>query len=111
VYIMKAVQSCFMLERHEVCRAFSRACAKAGSSIDARIEMIAMTTSSSIKRERSVFTLRWTYGADYSAAAVRPESKGETSRGYSFSCSKKQWHKTQLGNGMQGENDSCCSAR
>ena len=37
-----------MLLAHCVCRADSRACAKTGSRIPARIAMIAITTSSSI---------------------------------------------------------------
>jgi len=49
LYIIHAVPICLLLDRHEVCRAFSRAFAYTGNSIDARIEMIAMTTSNSIK--------------------------------------------------------------
>src|SRR5437868_2719012 len=39
---------CFILERQEVCRAFSRAWAKTGKRIAARMAMIAITTRSSI---------------------------------------------------------------
>src|SRR5687767_3931063 len=40
---------CLALERQEICRAFSRACAKTGNRMAARIAMIAMTTRSSIR--------------------------------------------------------------
>ena len=39
---------CFRLERQVACRAFSRACAKTGNRMAARIAMIAITTRSSI---------------------------------------------------------------
>src|SRR5262245_39294693 len=40
--------SCFMFDRHVAARAFSRAWAKTGNRIAARIAMIAITTRSSI---------------------------------------------------------------
>src|SRR5689334_4870313 len=45
----KAVPSCFSLERQDVWRAFSRAWAKTGNRIAARIAMIAITTRSSMR--------------------------------------------------------------
>src|SRR5207245_2826208 len=45
---MIAVPICFWLERQTACRAFSRAWAKTGKRIAARMAMIAITTSSSI---------------------------------------------------------------
>src|SRR5579871_462568 len=39
---------CLVLERQEVCRAFSRACAKTGNRMAARMAMMAITTSNSI---------------------------------------------------------------
>ena len=44
-----AVPICFRQDVQEIWRAFSRAFANAGSSMAARIAMIAMTTSSSIR--------------------------------------------------------------
>src|SRR5438876_5770693 len=44
-----AAPSCLRLDRQLVCRAFSRACAKTGKRIAARIAMIAITTRSSIR--------------------------------------------------------------
>src|SRR5579871_5958014 len=44
----RAVPICFMLETQEMVRACSRALAKTGNRIAARIAMIAITTSSSI---------------------------------------------------------------
>src|SRR5690242_15920003 len=46
---MTPVAICRMLEMQAVCRAFSRAWAKTGKRIAARIAIIAMTTSNSIK--------------------------------------------------------------
>src|SRR5579871_1903795 len=46
---MVANPICLQLLRQEVCRAFSRACAKTGNRMAARMAMIAMTTSSSIR--------------------------------------------------------------
>jgi hypothetical protein len=40
--------SCFTFDRHEVCRAFSRALANAGNNIAARMAMMAMTTNNSM---------------------------------------------------------------
>ena len=50
----KAVVTCFRLEAQEIWRAFSRAWAKTGKRMAARIAMMAMTTSSSmsVKPER-----------------------------------------------------------
>src|SRR5262245_14262218 len=45
---MVAVPICFRLERQPACRAFSRAWAKTGKRIAARMAMIAITTSNSI---------------------------------------------------------------
>src|SRR5689334_22947724 len=47
--MVREVPICFMLERQVVIRAFSRACAKTGKRIAARMAMMAITTSSSIK--------------------------------------------------------------
>src|SRR5437588_10599425 len=47
--MMKPRPVCLRLDRHEVCRAFSLACAKTGKRIAARIAMIAITTSSSMR--------------------------------------------------------------
>src|SRR6185369_12829978 len=44
-----AVAICFSLERQEIARAFSRAWAKTGKRIAARMAMIAMTTRSSMR--------------------------------------------------------------
>src|ERR1039457_758211 len=49
VYITQARQSCFVLLRHWVVLALSLALADRKSTMAARIAMIAMTTSSSIK--------------------------------------------------------------
>src|SRR5438094_794861 len=46
---MKARPSCFSPDRQEVALAFSRALANTGKSIAARIAIMAMTTSSSIR--------------------------------------------------------------
>jgi hypothetical protein len=46
---MKPLPNWFMLLKQEVCRAFSLAAAKTGNKIAARIAMIAITTSSSIR--------------------------------------------------------------
>src|SRR5882757_1264179 len=46
---------CFMLFMHEVCLAFALARARAGKSNDARIAMMAMTTSSSIRVKPATF--------------------------------------------------------
>src|SRR3569833_2676293 len=43
-----ASEICLRLDRQEMERAFSRACAKTGKRMAARMAMIAMTTSSSI---------------------------------------------------------------
>ena len=48
---------CFRLLVQEIWRAFSRAFANAGSSIAARIAMMAITTSSSIKVKRFCFIM------------------------------------------------------
>src|SRR5690242_9878193 len=48
-YIRCASVSCFLLERQEAVLADSRAWAKTGKRIAARIAMIAMTTSSSMR--------------------------------------------------------------
>src|SRR5688572_22737860 len=48
-YIIAAVPICFMWLRHALIRAFSRAWAKTGNRIAARIAMMAITTRSSIK--------------------------------------------------------------
>src|SRR6185437_6280091 len=40
---------CLLLERHDAARAFSRACAKTGKRMAAKIAIMAMTTSSSIR--------------------------------------------------------------
>src|SRR5213075_287953 len=56
MYIRCASINCFSLERQEAWRALSRACAKTGNRIAARIAMMAITTSNSIsvnaRRER-----------------------------------------------------------
>src|ERR1051325_5047156 len=59
----RATPTCLRFERHEVCWALDLALANAGSNIAARIPMMAMTTSNSIKvkaagdlRARPVFT-------------------------------------------------------
>src|SRR5579871_6537137 len=49
MYIRAARAICFSLERQEVCRAFSRAWAKTGKRMAARIAIMAITTSSSIR--------------------------------------------------------------
>src|SRR5690242_11350613 len=49
MYIIQPVPICFRLLRQEIARAFSRACAKTGKRIAARIAMIAITTRSSIR--------------------------------------------------------------
>src|SRR5690242_16366630 len=46
---MIPVPSCFKLDEHDAWRAFSRAWAKTGKRIAARMAMIAITTSSSIR--------------------------------------------------------------
>src|SRR5437660_8548270 len=46
-----------MFERQVVCRAFSRACANTGNRIAARMAMIAMTTSSSIRVKPGLRTI------------------------------------------------------
>src|SRR5881396_3644962 len=48
MYIATERPICLLLERQVVARAFSRACAKTGKRIAARIAIIAMTTSNSI---------------------------------------------------------------
>src|SRR2546423_547653 len=48
-YIAMEVVICLTLLKQEVARAISRALAKTGKRIDARIAMIAMTTRSSIR--------------------------------------------------------------
>src|SRR5579859_3668586 len=54
MYIRTARPICLVLERQEIARAFSRACAKTGNRIAARMAIMAMTTSSSmsVKAER-----------------------------------------------------------
>ena len=47
-YIWNASAICLQLERQAACRAFSRAWAKTGNRIAARMAMMAMTTRSSI---------------------------------------------------------------
>src|SRR5436853_6800976 len=49
MYIMVPVPLCFRLLIQVIARADSRACAKTGNRIAARIAMIAMTTSSSMR--------------------------------------------------------------
>src|ERR1051326_9014298 len=49
MYIDIAVPSCFWFDKQLICRAFSRAWAKTGKRIAARIAIIAITTSSSIR--------------------------------------------------------------
>src|SRR3954468_15561798 len=49
MYMRWASMSCLALERQLAVRAFSRAWAKTGNRIAARIAMMAMTTSSSIR--------------------------------------------------------------
>ena len=48
-YMPMKVPACFWLETQPIARAEVRARFRAGSSIDARIAMIAITTSSSIR--------------------------------------------------------------
>ena len=48
VYCMANSPTCFRLDMQEVVRARSRACCRAGRSIEARMAMIAITTRSSI---------------------------------------------------------------
>src|SRR5437764_1407473 len=56
-----ASPSCFSLLRHVVCRAFSRAWAKTGNRIAARMAMTAITTSSSMSvkplRKRNLISI------------------------------------------------------
>jgi len=47
-YIIQAWANCFTFDIHEIARAFSRAWAKTGKRIAAKIAMIAITTSSSM---------------------------------------------------------------
>src|SRR5438445_4271916 len=49
MYIIIAVPSCFRFDRHILERAFSRARAKTGKRIAARMAMMAITTSNSIR--------------------------------------------------------------
>src|SRR5216683_356988 len=49
MYIWVAVPKCRRLERQAVERAFSRACANTGNRIAARMAMMAITTSSSMR--------------------------------------------------------------
>ena len=56
-YIRYARPICFMLERQVACRAFSRACANTGNRMAARIAIMAITTSNSI-RVKAFRTLR-----------------------------------------------------
>ena len=60
-YIACASAICFRLLMHRVSFAFSRAFASAGSSIDARIAMIAITTSSSISVKQRTSLVRMTF--------------------------------------------------
>src|SRR3954470_17944184 len=48
MYMFIARPTCLLLDRQEVWRAFSRACAKTGKRMAARIAIMAMTTSSSM---------------------------------------------------------------
>src|SRR2546426_7307536 len=61
VYIATAIPICLLLFRHVVWRALSRAWAKTGKRIAARMAMIAITTRSSISvkpcRRRTTFVL------------------------------------------------------
>jgi hypothetical protein len=70
LYIWKPVISCFMLLKHWVLRAFSRACANTGNSIAAKMAIIAITTNNSIsvKPFRLGYDLRQNIG--YSPKAV-----------------------------------------
>src|SRR5437868_3098585 len=71
--------TCFILERHAVWRAFSRAWAKTGKRIAAKMAMMAITTSSSIsvkpRRRFMAFLLRAprrrTHAGDEGSAAGR----------------------------------------
>src|SRR6266700_1176393 len=49
MYIDIAMPNCFMFERQLACRAFSRAWAKTGKRIAARMAIIAITTRSSMR--------------------------------------------------------------
>src|SRR5687767_15342117 len=49
MYIPRARPSCLILLKQEVCRALARAWAKTGKRMAARMAMIAITTSSSIR--------------------------------------------------------------
>src|SRR2546429_9911086 len=57
MYIIQPVPSCFILLWHIAWRAFSRACAKTGNRIEARIAIMAMTTSSSIRVKAFAFLI------------------------------------------------------
>ena len=54
-YMRKFMLVCFRLFKHEIERAFSRALLKAGSSMAARIAIIAMTTNNSIRVNYNTF--------------------------------------------------------
>src|SRR5437667_1843409 len=74
---MVAVPICFMLERHEVCRAFSRAWAKTGKRMAARIAIMAMTTSSSISVKALGFLIALMLLSEMSE---RPSGEGRSKR-------------------------------
>jgi hypothetical protein len=62
MYMVSAIPSWRMLERHVACRAFSRACEKTGNSIAARMAIMAITTRSSMRvkallEQRTAFLL------------------------------------------------------
>src|SRR5438067_347892 len=64
-YMISAVLICFMLERQEMVRAFSRAWANTGKRMAARMAMMAITTSSSMSvkpRGEALGLRRWALG-------------------------------------------------
>src|SRR5437016_183821 len=68
---MVAVPTCFVLLRQEIARAFSRAWANTGKRIAARIAMIAITTSSSIRVKPPVRRIRFLLILERSTASLR----------------------------------------
>src|SRR6266849_1171397 len=74
--------SCFMLERHMLCRALARACAKTGKRIAARMAIIAMTTRSSIKvKARQRGTIRRIMASPFQGSVTLPPAVRSGMRG------------------------------
>src|SRR5258708_37752410 len=75
MYRYKAVAICFVLLAQADCRAFSRAWANTGKRIAARMAIIAITTSSSIRVKPPVRRIRFLL---YSSAAPQACESGQT---------------------------------